>query len=155
MANVSNLQMSPLEQALAFFGMGDSGIRGDGTTGMTVPTAYNTSSSWTPPVTAQSPKVGSGGGGDGLGTGLGANVGTGQLALSGLGSLAGIWGAAQQNKLAKEQFSFQKDVTNTNLNNSIKSYNSSLEDRLNSRGVAEGRSAEYTADEIARRRLTR
>ena len=149
MANVSNLQMSPLEQALAFFGMGDNGERGDLSTGMTVPTGFNTSNQWTPPnVTgAGAPK--------GLGTGLGFNVGTGQVALSGLGALAGVWGANNQNKLAKDQFSFQKNLANTNLNNQIKTYNTTLEDRMNSRGAVEGRSADYTADQIANRRLAR
>lgn len=91
----------------------------------------------------------------GMGTGLGMNVGTGQMALSGLGALAGMFNASKQNKLAQEQFKFQKDVTNTNLNNQIKSYNTSLEDRMTARGAMEGRSAGYTADEIARRSLTR
>lgn len=142
-------QYSFLDQLGALLGMGDDGTSGQ----MTLPTAYNTSNQWTPPGATG---IGAAAGASkGLGTGLGFNVGTGQLALSGLGSLAGIWGANQQNKLAKDQFQFQKDVTNTNLNNQIKSYNTTLEDRLSSRGAMEGRSAEYTADEIARRRLTR
>ena len=154
MANVSNTQMNPLEQLFAFFGQGDSGERGDLATGMTVPTGFNTSNSWSPPTTGllADKKVGSPD--SGLGTGLGVNVGTGQLALSGLGALTGIWNASKQNKLAKEQFNFQKDFATTNLNNQTKTYNTALEDRMTARGAAEGRSADYTANEIARRRLT-
>ena len=155
MANVSTPttgQYSFLDQLGALLGMGDNGTSGNG---MTVPTALNTSSNWTPPGAGTAATGVGAGASNGLGTGIGFNVGTGQLALSGLGSLAGIWGANQQNKLAKEQFSLQKDLANTNLNNQIKSYNTTLEDRMNSRGVAEGRSADYTADEIARRRLSR
>lgn len=127
----------------AFLGMGDDGTSGS----MTVPTALNTNiNNWQPPGSTAPTSTGSG---------LGLNLGTGQLALSGLSSLANIWGALQQNTLAKDQFKLQKDVLNTNLNNQIQSYNTSLEDRMNARGASEGRSAEYTADEIARRRLTR
>lgn len=152
MANVSTPttgQYSFLDQLGALLGMGDDGTSGQ----MTVPTAYNTSNQWTAPGARTA--VPGAGASNGLGTGLGFNVGTGQLALSGLGSLAGIWGASQQNKLAKDQFAFQKDLANTNLNNQIKSYNTTLEDRMNSRGAMEGRSADYTSDEIARRRLAR
>lgn len=152
MANVSNQQMSPIEQALAFFGIGDSGERGSIDTGMTVPTGFNTSNSWSPPGAARNPAAGAS---NGLGTGLGVNVGTGQLALSGLGALAGIWNSTNTNKLAKDQFKFQKDFANTNLNNSIKSYNTSLEDRLTSRGVAQGNSSAEVQDQIARNRMSR
>lgn len=154
MANVQQ-QPSWLDQLGSYLGMGDDGSRGDMSTGMTVPTAYNTSSNWTPPAVAGAGNTPGGAGGSGLGAGIGFNVGTGQLALGGLSALAGIWGSMNQNKLAKDQFKFQKDVTNTNLNNQIKSYNTALEDRMNARGAVEGRSADFTADEIARRRLSR
>lgn len=144
MASIPNLQMNPLEQALSFFGMGESGVQGPTSTGMTVPTGFNTSSNWVPPGVES-----------GVTSGLGANLGTGQLALSGLASLAGLWGSLQNNKLAKEQFKFQKDFANTNLNNQIKSYNTALSDRLSSRGVAEGRTDEYTQDKINQNRLAR
>lgn len=91
----------------------------------------------------------------GMDTGLGSNIGTGQLALSGLGALAGLFNAGQQNKLANEQFKFQKDVTNTNLNNQVQSYNTALTDRLTSRGVAQGQSAADVQAQIDRNRLTR
>lgn len=152
---VNNVQQynpaGALDQLGSFLGMGgmDTGYRGDLSTGMTVPTTMNTSGSWQPPAGLV------GGQSSGLGTGFGMNIGTGQLALSGLSALAGLWGSMQQNKLAKEQFGLQKDLANTNLNNQIKSYNTALEDRMTARGATEGRSAEYTADEIARRRLSR
>lgn len=157
MANVQQYNPSGwLQQLGTMLGMGgsDEGYRGSLDTGMTVPTNFNTGDSWTPPSLgggSNSPVSQTGG----LGTGLGFNVGTGQLALGGLSALAGIWNAMQSNKLAKEQFNFQKDFANTNLNNQIKSYNTALEDRLNARGVIEGRDPAYTAAEIDRRRLSR
>lgn len=139
-------QFSMWDQLLAALGGGDDGTSG---ANMTVPTALNTSENWTPPNYKGGPA------GSGAGTGLGMNVGTGQLALSGLGSLAGLWQAGQQNKMAKEQFSFQKNMANTNLNNQMKSYNTALEDRMTTRGAMEGRDAAYTASEIDRRKLAR
>lgn len=150
MAATTNQQYGMLDQLGALIGMGDPGTGSPLSTGMTVPTALNTSANWTPPAV-----TGGAASNLGAGTGLGFNVGTGGLALQGLSSLAGIWSSMQQQKLAKEQFGFQKDVTNTNLNNSIKSYNTALEDRFGSRGVAEGRSEEYTRDKIAQNRLSR
>lgn len=147
MAEITQPQFSAWDQFMAMFGQGDNGTSG----AMTVPTALNTSQNWSPPGAGAVPA----GASSGLGTGLGMNVGTGQLALSGLGALAGIWGASQQNKLAKEQFSFQKDLANTNLNNQMKSYNTALEDRMTARGAMEGRDAAYTASEIDRRKLSR
>lgn len=151
-ATANNSQYGFLDQLGAMIGMGDNGFRGDLSNGMTMPTALNTSSNWSPPGVSGANVAG---GNMGAGTGLGFNVGTGGIALQGLSSLAGIWSAMQQQKLAKEQFGFQKEVTNTNLNNSIKSYNTALEDRFGSRGVAEGRSDEYTRDKIAQNRLSR
>ncbi len=87
--------------------------------------------------------------------GLGFNMPTGQLALQGLGSLGSLWGAYQANSLAKDQFNFTKQVANTNLNNSIQSYNTALEDRLRARGITEGTSSADVAAQIERNRLTR
>lgn len=82
--------------------------------------------------------------------GSGINIG-----MQGLTALGGLWGAQQSNKLARQNFDFTKDVTNTNLNNQIKSYNTNLEDRARSRAVVEGQSPSETADWIERNRLTR
>lgn len=95
------------------------------------------------------------GNGSGLTDQLGMNIPTFQLGLGALGSLANIYGGFQANRLAKDQLSFTKDITNTNLNNSIKSYNTALEDRARSRAVAENRD-QSTADEyIEKNKLSR
>lgn len=91
----------------------------------------------------------------GNGSGLGFNVGTGQLALGGIQSLAGIFNSMQANKLANQQFKFTKDVTNTNLNNSIKSYNTALSDRANSRYFTQNQSQSDADAYIAANRLSR
>lgn len=96
-----------------------------------------------------------GGASNGLGAGLGMNIGTGQLALGGLSSLAGIWGALNSNKLANQQFKFTKDTTNTNLNNQIKSYNTALEDRITARAATQGQDSAYVNDYLNKNRLTR
>lgn len=87
---------------------------------------------------------------DGLGSGLKntflnsdgswnlQNIGAG---IQGLGSLASAFGNLYMGnkalKFAKDQFNFQKDLANTNLNNSIKSYNTKLGDIANTRSVME------------------
>ena len=93
--------------------------------------------------------------GAGLGSGLGFNIGTGQLALGGLQSLAGIFSAIQSNKLANKQFDLTKDVTNTNLNNSIKSYNTALSDRANARYFTQNQSQADADKYISDNRLSR
>lgn len=69
---------------------------------------------------------------------LGMNMGTMNLVLGGIQAIGNIWNAFQANKLAKDQFAFQKDVTETNLANQIKSYNTTLGDRIRSRAYTEG-----------------
>jgi len=61
-----------------------------------------------------------------------ATLGT---AFKGLATLGSLWGAFQGNKLARKQFSAAQDAYNTNVTNQIKSYNTSLEDRIRSRYV--------------------
>lgn len=63
-----------------------------------------------------------------------------KLALGGLQTIGNLWQAWEANKLAKQQFSMQKNVAQTNLTNQISSYNTALEDRINSRYVTEGKS---------------
>lgn len=93
--------------------------------------------------------------GSGLTGQLGFNVPTFQLGLGALGSLANIYGGFQANKLAKDQLSFTKDITNTNLNNSIQSYNTALEDRARSRATAENRSQSSADEYIEKNKLSR
>ena len=73
-----------------------------------------------------------------LSTPLGMNIGTGQLLLGGVGTIGNLWASWQAQKLAKEQFNYQKDITDTNLANQIQSYNTALSDRMNSRGFVQG-----------------
>lgn len=93
--------------------------------------------------------------GGGLTGQLGANLPTLQLGLGALSSFGNLMGAFQSNRLAKDQFNFTKDVTNTNLTNQIKSYNTALEDRARSRAAAENRDQSYADDYVARNRMTR
>ena len=95
------------------------------------------------------------GSGNGSASQLGMNVPTFQLGLGALGSLANIYSGFQANKLAKDQLNFAKSVTNTNLNNQIKSYNTALEDRARSRAVAENRDQSTADAYIAANKLTR
>ena len=87
--------------------------------------------------------------GSGMNTPLGMNLGTGQLVLGTIGTLGNLWAAFQAQKLAKEQFEFQKGVTNTNLANQIQSYNTSLIDRINARSFMQGDSQAVTDKYIA------
>lgn len=86
---------------------------------------------------------------------LGMNIPTFQLGLGAVNSLANIYGGFQANKLAKDQLSFTKSVTNTNLNNQIKSYNTALEDRARSRAVAENRDQSSADAYIEANKLSR
>ncbi len=59
----------------------------------------------------------------------------------GVGALASAWNAHRGLGLARDQFRFQKEAYNTNLANSIQSYNTSLEDRIR------GRTSDYEGKE--------
>lgn len=72
--------------------------------------------------------------------GLGANLDTLKLGVGGLSALAGLWNGFQQNSLAKKSFNHQKGILDTNLANSIKAYNLSVDDKFRSRAVVEGMS---------------
>jgi hypothetical protein len=99
-------------------------------------------------------------GGSGLGSaastaGFGMNIPTVGLALGGLQALSGLIQGNKAMKLASDQFKFTKDITNTNLNNQIQSYNTALTDRLTSRAVAQGMSNEERDRLIAANSLSR
>lgn len=87
--------------------------------------------------------------------GLGFNVPTAQLALSGLSTIGNLWAAWQQAKLAKKQFNYTKDITETNLGNQIKTYNTTLADRVASRAKVEGMSSEQAQSYLDANKLNR
>ena len=87
-------------------------------------------------------------------TPLGMNLGTANLVLGGIGTLGDLWAAFQTQKHAKEQFQYQKGITDTNLANQIQSYNTALVDRIKARasvtGAGEGEVNQYIADNSLR-----
>ena len=114
--------------------------------GMQLPPAAGSPLGYTPP-----PAAGNGAGG----FELGFNGPTLQMGLQGLNTLGNLWGALQSTKLAREQLNFTRNVTNTNLNNSVKSYNTALEDRARARGFTQGQSDSDVNNYIANNRLSR
>lgn len=91
----------------------------------------------------------------GAGSGFGFNTGTLSAITSGIGTIGNLWNAFQAQKLAKAQFDYTKGVTDTNLNNSIKSYNTSLDDRIRARGFTEGQSQSQQDAYITKNQLSR
>ena len=87
------------------------------------------------------------------GTGLGFNLGTADFALGGIGTIGNLWMAYQAQKLAKEQFAFQKDIMNANFANQLQSYNTALTDKINSRTAQEGGDTLDAQEYIDRNRL--
>ena len=88
-------------------------------------------------------------------TGLGMNMPTFGLALGGIQTLGGLWGAYNAAKVAKQQLAFTKATTNANLANQTQSYNTSIADRARSRGITEGQSASQIEDYISRNSLAK
>lgn len=86
---------------------------------------------------------------------FGANSQTLGMGLNALNSVGNLWGAWQASKIAKDQLNFTKDTTNTNLNNSIQSYNTALTDRARARGATEGQSSQEIQSYIDQNRLNR
>jgi len=78
------------------------------------------------------------------------NLGT---ALGGVQALGNLWNSYQQNKLAREQFNFQKNAYNTSLNDNRQTYNTALEDRIRARYNTEGRSSAEADQYINENRL--
>ena len=102
-------------------------------------------------------QIGGKGGNAGYGTGLGWNTETLGIGIQGLAAIGGLYNAFQSNKLAKEQFNFTKEVTNTNLNNQIKTFNTTMEDRARARARLDGREdpEAYTKDYMDKNRISR
>uniref|UniRef100_A0AAU6W0D4 Uncharacterized protein n=1 Tax=Pseudomonas phage Arace01 TaxID=3138526 RepID=A0AAU6W0D4_9VIRU len=88
------------------------------------------------------------------GTGLGFNTQTGQLALSGLGSLYSLFASNKALGLAQDQFDFTKKTTNTNLRNQTQSYNTALEDKITARAAMQGNDSNYVNDYLQKNRLS-
>ena len=74
--------------------------------------------------------------------------------MDGIGAIGGLWGAIQQNKIAKQQLALSKEAYNTNMNNTIKTYNTALGDRIRARYTMEGR-ADQANSYIDENKLTR
>lgn len=60
------------------------------------------------------------------------------VGLGALQTLGNLWNSFQQMKLAKDQFSFQKEAYNTNLANQEMAYNTTLENRARTAGTFNG-----------------
>jgi hypothetical protein len=56
--------------------------------------------------------------------------------MNGIAALGGAYMGYKQLGMAKDQFNFQKKAFQTNLRNSIQSYNTALEDRIRGRTSA-------------------
>ena len=78
-----------------------------------------------------------------------------KLLGGGISTIGNLWNAFQAQKLARDTFNFQKSFANKNLANQIASYNTALEDRARSRGVAEGQTQDQINDYISKNSLTR
>lgn len=77
-------------------------------------------------------------------------VGTFGNVMQGIGSMANIYMGLQGMREQKRNNSLQREVLNTNLNNSISDYNRRLEDRLRSRAVAHGNDDSWVQSELER-----
>jgi hypothetical protein len=86
---------------------------------------------------------------------LGWNMPTMELGLKGLGSAFNLWNAFQANKIAKDQLAWSKEFGNANLNNSIKSYNTQLDDRAASRMSSMGWTPEQVAAYTEKNKVSR
>lgn len=80
-------------------------------------------------------------------SGIGWNLGTLDVVLGGLQTLAGIWQSWEANKLAKKQLEMQRGLANINIANQSSAYNLSLKDRVTNRvesgGWDPGRGADF------------
>ena len=90
-------------------------------------------------------------------TGFGWNLGTAKIGVDAIAAIGGLYSALQSNKLAKKQFDFTKEITNTNLNNQIKTLNTSMEGRARARARLNGEAdpEAYTRDYMEKNRLSR
>lgn len=97
-------------------------------------------------------EVGQAGGFGGFMGKMGGLEGLGSIA-SGIGSIGQTYAALKGLGLAKDQLNFSKDAYQTNLKNTTKNYNTSLEDRAGARFAAENRGAGELEAYVAKNRL--
>ena len=88
-----------------------------------------------------------------FGSGIGAD--DARFGLQGLNTLGNLWAAWKTASLAGKQFKYARDVSETNIANQIKSYNTSLTDRANNRAIVEGRTPAETQAYIEQNKMTR
>lgn len=74
---------------------------------------------------------------------------------SGLQGIGNLFMANRAYGLAKDQFNYQKNVTDTNMANQMKSYNTTLAGMARSRGVMEGQTEAQVQAFIDENKLTR
>ena len=87
--------------------------------------------------------------------GLGKNMATVNAGLSGMQTLAGLWGALKAADVAKKQLAFTKATTNANLANQTQSYNTSIADRARARGAFEGQTQAQVSDYVTQNSLAK
>jgi hypothetical protein len=86
---------------------------------------------------------------------FGMNLPTAQLGFGALQTGAGLYTGLQALGLANKQYKLSREMANANLNNSISSYNTSLEDRVRSRYGVEGKSQDEAGAYINSHKMTR
>ena len=86
---------------------------------------------------------------------FGFNFNTFGNVMDGLNSIGQLWGSYQAQKLAKDQWKMQKSVLATNMMNQIKSYNTALQDRYNSRAEFSGKDQAWANKQYEANKLER
>ncbi len=87
--------------------------------------------------------------------GFGLNMDTARLGVAGIGTIGNLWMAYQAQQLANKQFDYTKDVTDQNVANQIKSYNTTLSDKIRSRVFTEGGTQQEADKYLQKNRLQR
>jgi hypothetical protein len=103
----------------------------------------------------QQPDVLGGAGAGASPLGFGMNLPTLQLGMGALQTGAGLYTGLQALGLANKQYKLSREMANANLNNSISSYNTSLEDRVRARYGVEGKSQDEASAYVNSHKMTR